>query len=307
MRAAHGALASLLLLVPCTVLAHTVHVGRRLSHWLESFETALSADQWYHFHEHGYVLLPGFFGGERFAKIENARGHLDAMWNGSANACADKACRTGVQFQPLKFKTGAQWNNNKLLNIGPKYARMREENYRLYGADILPSPNPWSDLGRDRKLLDVVGALIGGSPLKNESLIFEYGTEQAMHLDTWYALGGVRKDGMVAAWIALDDVTADNGPLLYVPGSHKLKPRMTRTPTDYRGGRSVMPDKPTNVPGATAYVESEIKRRGLERVELRASAGDVFIWHEMLYHGGAPIRKPGTRRRSTVWHYNADW
>ena len=56
-------------------------------------------------------------------------------------------------------------------------------------------------------------------------MVFEWGTQQEMHLDTWYTLGARTHGMMVAAWVALDNVTADNGPLLYVPGSHMIMPK----------------------------------------------------------------------------------
>ena len=63
----------------------------------------------------------------------------------------------------------------------------------------------------------------------------QWGSEQAAHSDsihmTTHPLGY-----MTAAWIALEEMTPDNGPLIYHPGSHKL-PYLLNGSYDHGGNR----------------------------------------------------------------------
>ena len=56
-------------------------VARGGDHWYKALQQRqLTSEQWWHFHQEGYLTLPGFFGGERFELIEAARDHIDKMW-----------------------------------------------------------------------------------------------------------------------------------------------------------------------------------------------------------------------------------
>jgi ectoine hydroxylase-related dioxygenase (phytanoyl-CoA dioxygenase family) len=49
--------------------------------------------------------------------------------------------------------------------------------------------------------------------------------------------------------------------------------------------------------------EGEVRKMALQPVEFLSKAGDILIWHEQLYHGGAAIRDPKRTRKSMVVHY----
>ena len=51
----------------------------------------------------------------------------------------------------------------------------------------------------------------------------EFGSQQEFHFDT-FRMPAPIENKMVAAWIALEDVHPDSGPLRYYPGSHKIPP-----------------------------------------------------------------------------------
>merc|ERR1712232_1119353 len=98
--------------------------------------------------------------------------------------------------------------------------------YRVYVLlPTLPMFTAWTNLLESPALRCPVESLLGALPIHVSGLFFESGTEQALHSDTWYKLHGVVPEKMLGAWIALEDTdeTLGNGPLEYVPGSHKLK------------------------------------------------------------------------------------
>jgi hypothetical protein len=54
--------------------------------------------------------------------------------------------------------------------------------------------------------------------------------------------------------------------------------------------------------GYQTWVDDAATR--FERYEFCARKGQVLLWHGMLIHGGAPIRRRGTSRKSLVLHYS---
>lgn len=280
--------------------------------WVDNLQ-ALDEDLWWHYQEHGYLHLRGFFGGERFHMIEAARDHLDALWAGTA----DPETMRVVKMQATP-KSG-DYTSPKMWSLNDAHAkRARQHPYRLYNAQVGGAANPWHALISDYRLTGIISTLTSGNLFPQyggpnftqtgKMLLFERGTQQGMHLDTWYGLGARTHGRMAAAWVAIDNVTADNGPLIYVPGSHKILPRVraARPGFDYSQSRSLAHLDGPEQHAQMRYIEDQMRRHSLAPVELRAEAGDVFIWHEMLYHGGAPIKDTAATRRSCVSHYNAD-
>ncbi|SNC77217.1 Phytanoyl-CoA dioxygenase (PhyH) [Hymenobacter gelipurpurascens] len=152
-----------------------------------------------------------------------------------------------------------------------------------------------------RELERVLDFLLGKKAHVFQSINFLRGSEQLAHSDsihmTTYPLGY-----LVAAWIALEPVTAENGPVFYYPGSHRL-PYVLNGDFPHGGSHFLIGDQ--------AYqhyeqaIEAVIARENTPAEELHAQPGDVLIWHANLLHGGRPIRRAGSTRRSMVLHYFA--
>jgi ectoine hydroxylase-related dioxygenase (phytanoyl-CoA dioxygenase family) len=154
----------------------------------------------------------------------------------------------------------------------------------------------------DRRILDVMDFLLGKHMKVFQSINFLTGSEQHAHSDsihmTTHPLGY-----MTAAWIALELITADNGPLVYHVGSHKL-PYLLNGSYDHGGNRFVI--------GDDAYaryeeaVDKSIADGDFEKREFHAQPGDVLFWHANLLHGGKKMTMPGASRKSMVIHCFAD-
>ncbi len=150
------------------------------------------------------------------------------------------------------------------------------------------------DLVLDKHLVAILRSLIAGDPTVCNSLNFERGSQQDYHFDTYY-MPGPCENGLVVTSICLEDVHPDAGPLTYYPGSHEIPP--------YRfsdGGVRAVHDE---MEEATKYAFAEIAARDIEPVDFHGRKGDVFIWHEQLYHGGRKIVDQSRTRRSLVTHY----
>lgn len=134
-----------------------------------------------------------------------------------------------------------------------------------------------------------------------QSLYFEWGSQQALHRDPVH----VRMkppSHLVAAWIALEDIGLDCGPLLYVPGSHRLPYY------PYGPGRYVFDHDLDGEAGVLAGQEWDLARcreAGLAPEPLLARRGEVLLWHHSLLHGGAPPARPDQTRKSFVVHFTS--
>jgi hypothetical protein len=144
------------------------------------------------------------------------------------------------------------------------------------------------------RLRKVCAELLDGDPLICNSLNFERGSQQDFHIDTWYMPPPV-EGRMVVASIVIDDVDADNGPVAYYPGSHKIPP--------YRFSDGRLNEIPAESPRCKAYLRKEVEARGLKETEFHGRSGDVLIWHAQLLHAGRPIRDMARTRSSLVVHY----
>lgn len=136
--------------------------------------------------------------------------------------------------------------------------------------------------------------LRGERPVLCFSLNFVQGSAQPIHIDSLYMTPKTPAH-LVATWVALEDVHPNAGPLVYFPGSHKI-PLYTFSDGTHHARQEEMP-------AWSAYIESEMRNRGIAAETFLAQKGDLFIWHSDLVHGGSAIADPTKTRRSLVFHY----
>ncbi len=157
-------------------------------------------------------------------------------------------------------------------------------------------------IGKNPEIQRILNVLLGDRAILFQSINFDFGSEQATHSDsihmTSYPLGG-----LIAIWIALEDIGEDQGPLHYYPGSHLL-PYYLNEEYNNTGTSLKLGDK-----GYVAYekmIEAKIAESGLKRVNFMAKKGDVLIWHANLFHGGNLQTNKSKTRKSMVMHYFAE-
>lgn len=106
---------------------------------------------------------------------------------------------------------------------------------------------------------------------------------------------------MAGVWVALEDIDADNGPLIYYPGSHKLpiftNEHIGRNP--YTQG----PNPYNNYPLYEKAWEAIVDGLQLKPLYFHANKGQALIWSANLLHGGAAQRDMKRTRYSQVTHY----
>jgi hypothetical protein len=106
---------------------------------------------------------------------------------------------------------------------------------------------------------------------------------------------------MCGVWIALEDATSENGPLCYVPGSH----RFSEVALESLGVWAELGAKSLGASYARyeEYLEALVRLHDLPVREATIKKGSVFVWAANLIHGGRPITRPGATRMSQVTHY----
>lgn len=131
-------------------------------------------------------------------------------------------------------------------------------------------------------------------PRPFQTLNFPTGTEQAMHADTIH-FNSFPNNFMCGVWVALEDVNADNGPVTYCPGSHRL-PEYNMQDV----GTGINHD---NYGSYEAFIQRLLTDRKLEPGEILLQKGQALIWHGNLLHGGSPHRDKDRSRHSQLTHY----
>lgn len=265
-----------------TAVSGFARVARRLRNQLAR-PTAdemqpLSDAQMTFWERNGYLVLPGFFSSERLRDI---------------NGVVDEAWRTREEDGDrlvVDVYIGTPDERRMYLRDAP--AEARKLPYKLN--DLYLESDVVRDTVLDPTLVAVLGQLLEGEPMVINSLNFEFGSQQDFHFDTWFMPPPV-DNRMVVSFIALEDIGPTAGPLKYYAGSHLLPP--------YRFSHGRLDAVLDEIPACLNYVRGQIAEAGLEHERFTCKAGDVFIWHAHLFHGGSEIEDLSLTRRSIVTHY----
>lgn len=137
------------------------------------------------------------------------------------------------------------------------------------------------------------------------SLFFEIGSAQDIHRDEPY-FWTQPAHSYFGTWLALEDTDSTNGPLIVVPGSHRLAPemidKMKIVNERYSDLEKINPTDPDLWFNYQGELQKLCKKHGLEIIEVHVKKGDTIIWHPLLAHGGAHIKDPNKTRMSFVVH-----
>lgn len=144
------------------------------------------------------------------------------------------------------------------------------------------------------KVLELLAALYQREPIPFQTLNFDVGTEQATHSDVLHFYSDPPRY-MCGVWVALEAIDADNGPVHYYPGSHRLP--------DYDMADLGMARGFEDYARYEHFIAALCQANGLEKKELNVPKGHALIWAANLLHGGSPIKDPKRTRHSQVTHY----
>jgi hypothetical protein len=138
------------------------------------------------------------------------------------------------------------------------------------------------------RVISLLETLYGRKPIPFQTLNFFRGSQQPTHSDS-YHFHSYPKHFMCGVWVAFEDISDENGPLHYYPGSHLL-------PTY----DVFCPDREDEL---GPFVKGVIDAYGLRKEKAYLKRGQALIWSANLLHGGEPVADPNSTRRSQVTHY----
>lgn len=229
-------------------------------------------------HRDGYAYFPGAASPE---EIDALLADYERYW----------------QERPPGLRILAEGLGVKSIAEVPSRQEMGHHHYRLL--DVQDHSEAARQLILLPRITSFLRQVFDETPVAMQSLLFEYGSEQGTHQDFPYVQSRILSR-LVGCWIALEDVRADNGPLFYYPGSHRL-PKF-----DWGGGHLEFDGKDEKqVDEFGRFLEAEAAKAGLEKLTFHARKGDVFLWHAALVHGGSPTLDPNATRLSLVAHFSS--
>jgi phytanoyl-CoA hydroxylase len=141
--------------------------------------------------------------------------------------------------------------------------------------------------------------LYSEAPLAFQALLFQYGSQQAMHQDPAYVVTD-NPSALTASWIALEDIKEGSGELTYYKGSHR------GIDVSFAGGKKVWARNVDHQEANLDYMDTLVQTceiLHLEKQTFVPEKGEILIWHSALVHGGGPIKHRELTRRSLVTHY----
>ncbi|AWW73679.1 phytanoyl-CoA dioxygenase [Erythrobacter sp. KY5] len=153
-------------------------------------------------------------------------------------------------------------------------------------------------IASNEALIDLLGKLYGRKAFPFQTLNFPVGTQQAAHSDSVH-FSSLPERYMCGVWLAMEDVSADAGPLFYVKGSHKW-PIVTNAMIGRRGYGSELSS--AQDPFDEAW-DALCHAHGLDQEPFLARKGQALIWTANLLHGGSKQADPTLTRWSQVTHY----
>lgn len=150
-------------------------------------------------------------------------------------------------------------------------------------------------------VLALLTKLYGRTAFPFQTLNFPVGTQQDAHADSVH-FSSLPERFMCGVWLAMEDITADAGPLFYIPGSHRW-PIITNALIGRRGYGSAL--ESAQDPYGPAW--EALREANKARTEtLLAQKGQALIWCANLLHGGSRQTDLTKTRWSQVTHYYFD-
>jgi len=203
-------------------------------------------------------------------------------------------------------------------DLDERIARIRGRYSERFGLDDSDSDGPklpnegrvqdgWQDdedvraIACNARVIELLSKLWGRTAFPFQTLNFPVGTQQNPHTDTVH-FSSVPERFMCGVWLAMEDIDAGSGPLLYYPGSHRW-PVLGNMIIGRRGWQSEL--NSAQEPYEHAWAAMVAANRA-ETETFLARKGQALIWCANLLHGGSPRTDLTKTRWSQVTHYYFD-
>ena len=232
----------------------------------------LKREQKQYWDENGLLILPGFYS---HAAVDAVLDLQKRLWQAPPSNVVVDDLNTGRRCYMSSLSESERKHRFKVNDLFLNYDEVRS-------------------LALDARLVPILAELLSDAPVLCNSLSFDYGSGQDLHIDSLY-MTPATDNRLVATWIALEDCVPEAGPLRYVLGSHRIPIYKFST-----GSAHVVDEE---FPLWREHVHGHVARMGLREEIFMPKKGDLLIWHAQLLHGGSPILDPNRTRKSLVSHY----
>lgn len=151
------------------------------------------------------------------------------------------------------------------------------------------------------EVLETLDLLLGERALPYQSLTWPTSSQIGPHSDSILMTSHPR-NGLIAIWCALEDITPECGPVYGIPGSHRwpyLSAAEVGIPRDADEAEC------TRVYDGHYYgrMARHVAESAIEPYTFLAKKGDVLVWHSNLVHGAHTIDDAGATRMCLIVHY----
>ena len=156
-------------------------------------------------------------------------------------------------------------------------------------------------LSKNSKIINFIYSVFREKPSAFSTINFLKSAQQPLHSD--YAhFGTIPPLKIVGAWVALEDINMNSGPLQIVPKSQNLK-----IYNFFENNKKIpesLNDIKKNYNKYEKWVKKEIKNNKLKIVTPKMKKGDCLIWSANTLHGSPDCKNPKFTRKSQVIHYS---
>lgn len=227
-----------------------------------------------YYHENGYAILRGLIASEACERIRT-------LWESEVKPFNGFMYRQATAKAERHIKDEKGWVMNPILNlqsVNPRYFPQ----FRDYATRVILT---------DAGLRKAFNVLLDDTPKIVQSMYFEGNSATWEHQDSYY-LDSETIGEMSAAWIAIEDISAEAGRFFVCPKSHKIR----------LDDHSLYNNIAENHEG---YIASVVTRIRDEKLTIRAplmNRGDVLFWNAWTIHGSLDSRDAKHSRSSITCH-----
>lgn len=222
----------------------------------------------------GYVVIRGAIDPEACERLKE-------LWASEVKPSSSFIYRQATAKAERHVFNDKGWVMNPILNI-QSIDPVEFPEFRRYGTSgILTNPN----------LMAILGQVLNSEPMIVQSMYFEGNSATWEHQDTYY-LDSEKIGSMVAAWIAMEDISALAGRFFVCVGSHRIDMGLQSWSNNIADHHE-------------DYIESVVRRIRDEGLEIRApklDQGDILLWNARTIHGSLDSQDRTLSRQSVTLH-----
>lgn len=223
---------------------------------------------------------------------------VDEMVNGVWGNGKDYPELAFIGAQPEGEKRTSTINQKDMSKYSKKTREwmMVNNNWRIHG--LMDISKLFGKVAENKEIIRIASMLFDEAAEVGFSLNFGNGSEQTLHQDI-AQFNIYPRNYLIGVWIALEDIHADSGPLVYYPGTHKLglwQKHSENYPQTMLGSMSAEDNREY-----FKWLADQSKEMSSQKT-LLAKKGQALFWHPCLAHGGSRRADRSLTRHSYVFH-----